>query len=121
MADSPEELIKHKKLYRAIGIWLVAFSCVALALGVFPPFDFGPPGATWEDIALGLFVSVIKASLVALIFMHLNHERGLIYKTLLFTFLFFVGLMVLTLFTLNDPIRESFETLTTLGGKLDFK
>ena len=120
MADSPEEILKHKKLYRAIGIWLCVFSCVALALGLFPLLDFGPPGATWEDITLGLLVSVVKASLVALIFMHLSNERGLIYKTLLFTFLFFVGLMSLTLFALADPIRESFDTLTTVRGLLRF-
>ncbi len=116
MAESAEEIAKHKKLYTAIGIWLVVFSCVALALGKIPWLDFGPPGATWHDVLVGLSVSVIKASLVALIFMHLNHERGLIYKTLLFTFLFFLGLMVLTLFALGDPIHESFDTLSTLRG-----
>lgn len=119
MADSPEEIAKHKKLYAAIGIWLLVFSCVALALGKIPWLDFGPPGATWEDILIGLSVSVVKASLVALIFMHLNHEKGLIYKTLLFTFLFFLGLMTLTLFALADPIRESFDTLNTVKGILN--
>ncbi|MEO0445140.1 MAG: hypothetical protein AAF191_03580 [Verrucomicrobiota bacterium] len=39
-----------------------------------------------------------------LIFMHLNHERGFIYKTLLFTLAFAVGLMALTLFAQADPI-----------------
>ena len=120
MADSPEEIAKHKKLYTAIGIWLLVFSCVALALGKIPWLDFGPPGATWEDTLIGLTVSVIKASLVALIFMHLNHEKSLIYKMLLFTFLFFVSLMGLTLFALADPIRESYDTLNTLKGLLNF-
>jgi caa(3)-type oxidase subunit IV len=90
-----------------------------LALGKIDWLDFGPPGATWEDTVIGLTVSVIKASLVALIFMHLNHEKGLIYKMLLFTFLFFVSLMGLTLFALADPIRESFDTLKTLKGLLN--
>ena len=120
MADSPQEIAKHKKLYFAIGIWLCVFSCVALALGKIPWLDFGPPGATGLDLFIGLSVSVIKASLVALIFMHLNHEKGLIYKTLLFTFFFFVGLMALTLFTWADPIRESFDTLNTMKGVLKF-
>lgn len=120
MADSPEEINKHKKLYFAIGIWLCVFSCVALALGKVPFLDFGAPGATWEDYVIGLSVSVIKASLVALIFMHLNHERGLIYKMLLFTALFFLSLMGLTLFAQADPIRESFDTLSTLRGLLNF-
>lgn len=120
MADSPEEIAKHKKLYFAIGIWLLVFSCVALALGKVPALDFGPPGATGLDLFIGLSVSVIKASLVALIFMHLNHERGLIYKMLVFTVLFFVSMMALTLFAWADPIRESFDTLNTLKGVLKF-
>ena len=118
MADTPEEIAKHKKLYTIIGIWLVVFSCVAVALGIFPFLDFGPPGATWEDIVIGLAVSMIKATLVALIFMHLNHEVKLICKTLLCTFLLFLSLMGLTLFALADPIRESFDTLSTLKGVL---
>ena len=121
MADSPEEIKKHKKLYFAIGVWLLVFSCVALSLGKIPWLDLGPPGATWDDITLGLTVSVIKASLVCLIFMHLNHEKGLIYKLLLFTVLFFIGLMSLTLFALADPIRESFDTVGTLRGLFDFE
>lgn len=36
-------------------------------------------------IFLGLAVATVKASLVALYFMHLNHEKALIYLTLLIT------------------------------------
>ena len=50
--------------------------------------------------------------------MHLNHEKGLIYKTLVFTFLFFIGLMALTLFAGFDPIVEQYDTLETTNGKL---
>jgi len=120
MADSPEEIAKHKKLYTAIGVWLIVFSCVALTLGIAPICDFGPPGTTWEDFVAGIGISVVKASLVALVFMHLNHEKPLIYKTLLFTFLFFLSLMGLTLFALADPIRESYSTLVTLKGLINF-
>lgn len=121
MADSPEEIKKHKKLYFLVGVALVFFSCVAVALGLFPLLDFGPPGADWRDITIGLGVSLIKALLVALIYMHLNHEKALVYKVLLFTFLFFVSLMGLTLFALADPIRENYDTLSTLKGLLNFK
>lgn len=118
MADSPEEIAKHKKHYTIVAVLLVFFSCVALSLGMISRLDFGPPGADWRDITIGIGVSLIKALLVALIFMHLNHEKSLIYKTLLFTFLFFVSLMGLTLFALSDPIVESFDTLSTLKGIL---
>ncbi|MEM6915092.1 MAG: cytochrome C oxidase subunit IV family protein, partial [Verrucomicrobiota bacterium] len=63
-------------------------------------------------------VAATKASLVAVIFMHLNHERGLIYKMLVFTVLFFISLMALTLFAEFDPIVEQYDTLETTSGKL---
>jgi hypothetical protein len=50
--------------------------------------------------------------------MHLNHERGLIYKLLLFTGLFALGLIVLTLFADKDPIVEQYDTYETTGGWL---
>lgn len=118
---SAEEIAKHKRLYFIIGVLLCVFSVVALLLGVYEPWDFGAPGNSVEDIFFGLLVSVVKASLVALIFMHLLHERGLIYRVLLFTFIFFTGLMGLTLFAWSDPIQESFSTLHTLRGVLKFK
>lgn len=118
MAEATHDWGKHKKSYAAVGIALFVFTGITLALGIFEPLDFGPPGPTPSDFVIGLSVAGIKASLVALIFMHLNHEKGLIYKTLVFTFFFFIGLMVLTLFTLNDPIVEQYDTLETTKGKL---
>lgn len=102
----------------AVGIALIVFTFCAYALGMFPIFDFGPPGATPADIVVALLLSAVKASLVALIFMHLNHEKGLIYKILAFTFFFALGLMILTLFNLSDPILEQFDTLKTTKGAL---
>jgi hypothetical protein len=40
--------------------------------------------------------------------MHLNHERGLIYKFLIFTLIFFASLMFLTVLHHYDPIHFSF-------------
>jgi len=105
MADSPEEIKKHIKLYWVIGGALFVCTGVTIALRLVPFFDVGPLGVTSGDIFLGLCVAVFKSCLVALIFMHLNHERGLIYKMLLFTLAFSVSLMGLTLFAMNDPIH----------------
>jgi caa(3)-type oxidase subunit IV len=118
MAEATHDYSKTKKTYTAVGIALFVFTSVTVALGLFPPFDFGPPGPTASDFVIGLAVATTKASLVALIFMHLNHERGLIYKLLLFTCLFALGLMVLTLFADMDPIREQYDTFKTTGGWL---
>ena len=61
-------------------------------------------GSMTMNITVGLIIATFKATLVALIFMHLNHEKGLIYQILLYTFFFFLGLMVLTILTLYDPV-----------------
>lgn len=106
MASSPEEIQKHVRLYWMIGITLFGCTMITLALGIWTPLDFGAPGVDAVDIVVGLLVAVIKSSLVMLIFMHLNNERGLIYKTLVFTLAFAISLMGLTLFAQSDPIPE---------------
>lgn len=118
MAESSHDWAKHKKSYMAVGLALFIFTGITISLGLIEWLDFGPPGPSPSDFVIGLAVAGTKATLVALIFMHLNHEKGLIYKTLVFTFLFFVGLMVLTLFTAADPILEQYDTLETTNGKL---
>lgn len=108
MATTPEEIASHKKAYTAVGLALIVLTFVTVGFGYWHPFG---PVLSWKDIVLGLVIASVKSSLVALIFMHLNHERGLIYKVLLFTFLFFLGLMVLTLFALLDPVQEAFDAI----------
>jgi len=55
-------------------------------------------------IALGLAIATAKAALVAMFFMHLNHERQLIYVALLFTGIFFAALIGLTLWSETDHV-----------------
>lgn len=121
MSEEIHDYSKHKKTYAAVGIALGVFTLMTVALGLWPPFDFGPPGPTPSDFFAGLALASTKASLVALIFMHLNHEKGIIYRLLVFTFIFFLGLMALTLFSGWDPILEQFDTLQTTKGWLTEK
>lgn len=118
MAEDTHDWGAHKKSYLIVGIALFICTGITIALGLWAPLDFGPPGPTPSDYVLGLGLAGFKASLVSLIFMHLNHEKGLIYKTLVFTVLFFIALMALTLFTQSDPILEQYDTLQTTEGKL---
>jgi len=119
MADSStKDFTKEKKIYTAVAIALFTATFVALAIGKIEFFDLGAPGPGAMDLFIGLGLAGFKASLVALIFMHLNHEKGLIYKTLFFTVIFFAGMMALTLFAEFDPIREQYDTIKTTGGKL---
>ena len=111
MAGSAEEIQKHVKLYWMIGYTLFGCTFITLALGIWAPLDFGAPGVSPSDIVLGLALACFKSSLVLLIFMHLNHERGLIYKTLLFTLAFAVSLMGLTLFTKANPIEPNVDVV----------
>jgi len=58
-------------------------------------------------ILVALVVATIKGSLVAMFFMHLSHERKIIYWALLLTVVFFVFLMFVPLLTNLDRIPGS--------------
>ncbi|MEM7145464.1 MAG: cytochrome C oxidase subunit IV family protein [Verrucomicrobiota bacterium] len=104
MADSAEDIRKHTKLYLNVLYALIVGTFITV--GAYWFIDVGGEGFSVGDAVLGLLIATTKATLVALFFMHLNHEKSLIYKVLLFTFFFFLGLMFLTLFALWDPIQE---------------
>ena len=55
-------------------------------------------------VSVALIVATIKASLVAMFFMHLLHERKVIYWVLTLTAVFFIFLMFVPLFTNSDKI-----------------
>ena len=100
MADTPEEIKKHLKLYWKVGYALLF--CTVLTVGV----TYIP--AIGDNIWLGLGIAAFKASLVAYIFMHLNHEKSIIYKVLLYSVFFAIALLFLTLLALYDPIISEF-------------
>lgn len=106
MADSAEEIAKHKKLYIWVGIGLFVGTVVTWAVAVFG--DLGAPGLDAWDVAMGLAIATFKSTAVAMIFMHLNHEKGLIYKILVFTCYFAFGMIVLMVYSLLDPIHAAF-------------
>ncbi len=99
MADSPEELKKHLKLYTLVGAALLCFTVITVLVSY---VDFG---STVINVFIGLSIATFKAGLVALIFMHLNHEKAMIYRILVFTFFFAAGGMVLFILALMDPIK----------------
>lgn len=55
----------------------------------------------WKNIAIGLVIATVKGALVAAFFMHLIDERKLIYGVLGATVFFFIGLMYLTLWSME--------------------
>ncbi len=59
---------------------------------------------TTPAVALGLTIAIAKAALVAMFFMHLNHERRLIYVALILTVVLFAALIGLTLWSETDHV-----------------
>lgn len=98
-AENHDDLQKHIKKYTIIGVILGVFTIITVLLSY------------WElpthslNIIVGMIVAAFKAALVGLIFMHLNHERSLIYKVLLFTLVFVLGLFIITYLTHECPLQ----------------
>jgi cytochrome c oxidase subunit 4 len=55
-------------------------------------------------VTVALVVATIKGSLVAMYFMHLLHERKVIYWVLMLTVIFFIFMMFVPLFTISDKV-----------------
>ena len=89
---------KHVKGYLIVGAMLLAFTAITVALSY---VDFGTRKA---NIAVAMLVALLKAGLVAGIFMHLAAEKRLIYRVLVFTAFFVLGLFWLTFLAWYDPI-----------------
>jgi cytochrome c oxidase subunit IV len=82
--------------YLMVGALLLAFTGITVALSY---VHFGTQKA---NIAVAMLVATLKAGLVAAIFMHLAAEKRLIYRILIFTGFFVLGLFWLTLFAWYD-------------------
>jgi caa(3)-type oxidase subunit IV len=89
----------HVRGYLMVGAAL--FACTMLTVGL-SYVDFGTPKA---NMVVGMIVATFKAGLVGAIFMHLLSERWTIYRVLILTAVFALGLFLLTLLAWYDPIR----------------
>jgi cytochrome c oxidase subunit 4 len=92
-----EDIRKQVRTYIGVFVALMVLTVVTVAISY---VHFALPVA----ITVALIIAVIKGSLVANFFMHLSHERKIIYASLLLTVVFFVFLMFLPLFTTADRI-----------------
>ena len=62
-------------------------------------------GTQKANIVVAMALATFKAGCVAAIFMHLKSEKWTIYRFLLITAVFAIGLFFLTALAFNDPIR----------------
>ena len=104
MADTPEAIKKSVRLYTIIGLVLFACTVLTVAVATVPALDFGAHGFDHVDAIIGIAIASVKASLVALIFMHLNHEKKSIYWIFLGSLFFAVVLILLFALAFLDPI-----------------
>jgi caa(3)-type oxidase subunit IV len=91
---------KHIRGYMLVGATLITFTAITVFLSY---VNFGTMKA---NVAVAMLVATFKAGLVALIFMHLKSEKRMIYRILMFTAFFVLGLFFLTYLAWYDPITR---------------
>jgi caa(3)-type oxidase subunit IV len=106
MANSIEEIQKSKRTYLIVFGALLVCTCLTVAVASFETLDVGKHGFDMADCILGLAIASFKATLVALIFMHLNHEKKAIYWIFGGSFIFVLALFALTGFADIDPLFD---------------
>jgi len=98
MGDSHADIDRHVRVYLMVfGALLVL---TAATVGAWKLQSISGTAA----IALALLIASVKASLVAMFFMHLNAERKAIYWVLALTVLFFFVLLFLPILTASDAV-----------------
>ena len=97
MHSDAAEIEKSLRKYWTIGAMLLVFTAITVAAS---SLNLGVAAG----IIVALIIATMKGSMVASVFMHLNHERGWIYGSLILTIIGFVVLLVLPILTVNDNI-----------------
>jgi caa(3)-type oxidase subunit IV len=99
MSES-EKPVSLNSYVRLCGVVFVIVLCTTSAMIA---TSFAHLGNGWTlKVALILAIAVVNAFLVAGYLMHLLSEKKLIYGVLIFTVLFFIGLMGLTMWAMSD-------------------
>ncbi len=100
-AHASDDISKHVKTYFMVFGALMVLTIVTVGVSYLHL-------PTHQAILVALFIATVKGSMVALFFMHLNHERKLIYWALTLTVLFFAFLMLIPLATNLDKIVQKY-------------
>jgi caa(3)-type oxidase subunit IV len=106
MADTPEAIKKSVRTYLFVGLILFVGTVVTVLVATVPALDIGRHGFDKWDAILGLAIASIKASLVAFIFMHLNHEKKAVYWLFGSGLVMVCSLAFLTALAIFDPIHD---------------
>ncbi len=107
MADNPEAIKKSLRIYLFVFLVLIIGTISTVAVATLPWLDVGQRGFDKWDCVLGLTIATIKASLVAFIFMHLNHEKRCVYWLFASGLCMVCSLAGLTALAMGDPIFDN--------------
>ena len=107
MADTPEAIKKSIRIYLFVGAVLFVGTVLTVLVATVPWMDVGRHGFDMWDCILGLTIATIKASLVAFIFMHLNHEKKAVYWLFASGLCMVCSLAFLTALAMYDPIHDN--------------
>ncbi len=97
-AHSAEEIKKHVRFYLLVFGALLFLTVLTVLVA---KIEFSHT----MHLVVGLGIATLKAGLVAAFFMHLMHEAKLVYRVLVFTVVFFIALLLLSLFALKDDVE----------------
>jgi caa(3)-type oxidase subunit IV len=95
--SDPAAIKKSVRTYLTIGAALYVFTVITVAVN---QVHLAVPLA----VTVALIIATFKGSMVAAVFMHLNHEKKWIYASLILTVAFFLVLMAVPILTLGDGI-----------------
>ncbi len=109
MHSDAAEVQKHIKTYLMIGATLLVFTGITVAASF---VNMGIAG----NVTLALIIATMKGSMVAAVFMHLNHERPWIYGSLVLTVIGFLVLMSVPMFTTMDNIGTPIHAPAAVGA-----
>jgi len=97
-SSDPEAIRKSIRTYGIVGGLLFLFTAITVGVNLIHVSSIA------LAITIALIIATMKGSMVAAIFMHLNHEKKWIYGALILTAVFFVVLMLLPGLSVADSI-----------------
>ena len=114
MADTPEAVRKSIRTYLFVGAILFVGTVITYLVATVPWLDVGRHGFDAMDAVIGFAIAAVKATFVAAVFMHLNHEKKAVYWIFGSGIIFVIALFGLTALAKNDPTHDP---LFYSGGK----
>ena len=104
MAHTPEAIKKHTRTYLMVGAILFVFTVVTVLVATQEWLDFGRRGFDAADAVIGLAIASMKACFVAAVFMHLSHEKFMVYLLFGIGVVFGAAMFLLIWLAKADPV-----------------